>query len=427
MIKAGAIRVVIAEDIKETRDLIERLLVMQRYVVAGTAADGLQAVEVTRATRPDVVLMDISMPGIDGIEATRRILANCPTPVVILSVYKEPDMVRRASAAGAGAYLVKPPSIDELERAIMVSMARFDDMVALRQANGRLQVEVAARREAEALLQRRLEVEQFVAGISTAFVQRPSTELDEEINRALAKIGELAGADGVFFFSLSSNGGQMGLAHEWHRAERGSRINAMAQADTGILASWADRLATREPIDVLDVAALPEHEQRDLNPPPCLPARSLVAVPLLLADSWHTVLGIESVAARRAWGAAEVSLLTLVGQIIVAALERRQVEEKLAEADRMAFVAHMARDIAHEMRNPFSIIAINSDLLHKHADDHVLSAECARRIASATQRASLALDRLLGVVATQGGEDKADETGDWKGKSHGSSRDSGNR
>jgi len=235
MSKRSAIRVVIAKDIQETRDLIGRLLEMHGYAVVAKVADGLQAVEVTQRVRPDVVLMDVGMPGVDGIEATRRIQACCPTPVVILSVYREPDMVRRASEAGAGAYLVKPPRSDEIERAITVALARFDDMTALRRANDRLQAEVKARTEAEASLRRRLEVEQLVVSISAAFVQIPSDALDQEIDRGLQKLGELAGADRTYFFALSADGARLENVHEWAAAGVGSRIEAMAGPHSGAL------------------------------------------------------------------------------------------------------------------------------------------------------------------------------------------------
>jgi AmiR/NasT family two-component response regulator len=97
----------------------------------------------TQATRPDVVLMDIELPDMDGIEATRRINESCPTPVVVLTAYDTPELVERASAAGVGAYLVKPPDADEMDRAITIAMARFDDWMELRRLNAELQEALA--------------------------------------------------------------------------------------------------------------------------------------------------------------------------------------------------------------------------------------------------------------------------------------------
>jgi signal transduction histidine kinase len=88
--------------------------------------------------RPDVIIMDVEMPGLDGIEATRQIYAECPTPVVILTSHEDDESIGRASAAGAGAYLIKPPRADEIERALIIATARFKDMMELRERNQEL-------------------------------------------------------------------------------------------------------------------------------------------------------------------------------------------------------------------------------------------------------------------------------------------------
>jgi AmiR/NasT family two-component response regulator len=132
-------RVLIVEDDSLVSKLIQGLLEKMWYVVVGRAVSGLQAIEMTQSTQPDVVLMDIELPDMDGIEATRHINESCPTPVVVLTAYDTPELVERASAAGVGAYLVKPPNADEIERAITIAMARFDDLMELRRLNAELQ------------------------------------------------------------------------------------------------------------------------------------------------------------------------------------------------------------------------------------------------------------------------------------------------
>jgi signal transduction histidine kinase len=134
------IRVLIAEDDYLVGEMIKEIFEEEiGYTIVGKAADGQQAVEMTQARRPDVVLMDIKMPRMDGIEATRRIYENCPTPVVMLTAYDTPELVAEATAAGVGAYVTKPPEAREMERVIAVAMARFDDMMKLRQLNAELQ------------------------------------------------------------------------------------------------------------------------------------------------------------------------------------------------------------------------------------------------------------------------------------------------
>lgn len=133
------IRILIAEDDFLVREMIQELLENMGYTVIGKALDGGQAVEMAQLLRPDLVLMDIEMPKLDGIEATQRIYADNPVPVVVLTAYETPELVERASTAGVGAYLAKPPKARDLERAITIAMARFADMVELRRLNAELQ------------------------------------------------------------------------------------------------------------------------------------------------------------------------------------------------------------------------------------------------------------------------------------------------
>jgi AmiR/NasT family two-component response regulator len=132
-------RVLIADDDVLVLEAIERILARIGHTVAGRAADGYQAVEATQSLRPDVVLMDIKMPKMDGLEAARQIQDRCPVPVVLLTAYETPDLVEKASAAGIGAYLLKPPRDREMGRAIAIAMARFGDLMKLRRLNAELQ------------------------------------------------------------------------------------------------------------------------------------------------------------------------------------------------------------------------------------------------------------------------------------------------
>ncbi|RMF02333.1 MAG: response regulator [Chloroflexi bacterium] len=131
-------QILIVEDDPLVAVMIKGLLQKRGYVIAGHALDGEQAVELAQALRPDVILMDIEMPKLDGIQAARQISQVCPTPVVILTAYESPEFIEKASQAGAGAYLVKPPKIRELERAIIIAMARFEDMQKLQKLNDEL-------------------------------------------------------------------------------------------------------------------------------------------------------------------------------------------------------------------------------------------------------------------------------------------------
>lgn len=113
---AETIRLLIVDDIAETRENIRKLLQFEADIkVVGAARTGVEAIQLAQETEPDVVLMDINMPDMDGISATEALLKEVPfAQIVILSVQSEPDYMRRAMLAGARDFLAKPPSGDEL-------------------------------------------------------------------------------------------------------------------------------------------------------------------------------------------------------------------------------------------------------------------------------------------------------------------------
>ena len=126
---AERIKVLIVDDIPETRDHLSKLLGFESDVeVVGSAPGGAEAVEQAKILKPDVVLMDINMPGMDGIAATERLASDVPTAsVVMMSVQGEADYLRRSMLAGAREFLVKPFSADELTASIRQVWSRERD------------------------------------------------------------------------------------------------------------------------------------------------------------------------------------------------------------------------------------------------------------------------------------------------------------
>jgi AmiR/NasT family two-component response regulator len=124
-------RVVIAEDEALIRLDLKEMLEEEGYVVAGEAADGEAAVKLAESLRPNLVIMDIKMPGLDGISAAERITADHVAPVVILTAFSQRDLVLRAKDAGAMAFLVKPFTKAELIPAIEIAVSRFSEVAAL--------------------------------------------------------------------------------------------------------------------------------------------------------------------------------------------------------------------------------------------------------------------------------------------------------
>jgi two-component system, response regulator PdtaR len=125
------LRVVVAEDETLIRLDIVEILSAQGYAVVGEADNGQRAVELATELEPDVVLMDVKMPIMDGITAAEHIARDRLAPVVLLTAFSQRELVERARQAGAMAYVVKPFSENDLVPAIELAVARFDELRAL--------------------------------------------------------------------------------------------------------------------------------------------------------------------------------------------------------------------------------------------------------------------------------------------------------
>lgn len=129
MSNKNPVRVLVAEDDFLVSEDIVRHLKQKNYHHIGTACNGEKAISMVKELKPDVVLMDIKMPEMDGLKATSIIQAECPTPVVILSAHESADILAQASEAGAGAFLTKPSNPEEIDRAIVIALARHQDLL----------------------------------------------------------------------------------------------------------------------------------------------------------------------------------------------------------------------------------------------------------------------------------------------------------
>jgi response regulator NasT len=152
-------RVVIAEDEALIRMDLAEMLAEEGYVVVGEAGDGARAVELAEREHPDLVILDVKMPVLDGIAAAERIAEARIAPVVILTAFSQRELVERARDAGAMAYLVKPFTRSDLVPAIEIAMSRFVELGALAQEVADLGDQLAARKaveRAKSVLQKQL-------------------------------------------------------------------------------------------------------------------------------------------------------------------------------------------------------------------------------------------------------------------------------
>jgi AmiR/NasT family two-component response regulator len=139
-------RVIIADDESLIRMDLREMLTNLGYLVVGEVADGRSAVNQARELRPDVVVMDIKMPDMDGIEAAKILTEERVAPVVLLSAYSQRELVERAREAGVVAYLVKPYREEELAPAIEVALARFTEFKDLEKQVADLQQALETRK-----------------------------------------------------------------------------------------------------------------------------------------------------------------------------------------------------------------------------------------------------------------------------------------
>jgi two-component system, response regulator PdtaR len=182
-----SLRVVVADDEPDMRDYFRKSLLRLGHQVVAAAADGRELVEQCRALRPDLVITDIKMPDMDGIDAAARLYREQPVPVILVSAYHDPELVARAEADHILGYLVKPIKQADLAPVIGLAMRRFEQFEALRQEAADLRQALEDRKVIErakgALMKR--------AGLDEAEAFRRLQKLAGEKSRKLADIAQM--------------------------------------------------------------------------------------------------------------------------------------------------------------------------------------------------------------------------------------------
>ncbi|OGB96578.1 MAG: hypothetical protein A2Z31_03750 [candidate division NC10 bacterium RBG_16_65_8] len=159
-------KILIAEDDGIEAQEIERNVRALGHQVVGTAATGRLAVALARTLQPDLVLLDLVMPDLDGIEAAREILAVRAVPIVMVTGHTDAELVQRAAAAGVFTYLLKPVNQRDLDAAVQIARTRFAELQALRQQVIDLTEALEVRRvveQAKGILMQRLRVSEAEA------------------------------------------------------------------------------------------------------------------------------------------------------------------------------------------------------------------------------------------------------------------------
>ncbi|MEU1805136.1 response regulator [Streptomyces sp. NPDC019937] len=184
-------RVVIAEDEALIRLDLKEMLEEEGYSVVGEAGDGETAVALAREHRPDLVILDVKMPVLDGISAAERIAADRIAPVLMLTAFSQRELVDRARDAGAMAYLVKPFSKSDVVPAIEMAVSRFTELKTLEQEVA----DLSQRLETRKLVDRAKSVLQTEYGLTepAAFRWIQKTSMDRRLS--MQQVAEAVIAD----------------------------------------------------------------------------------------------------------------------------------------------------------------------------------------------------------------------------------------
>jgi len=178
------LRILIADDEAVIRLGLRSMLEDQGYRVVGEAADGTRALDLVRRLRPDLVFLDIKMPGIDGLQAAQALLAERAVPVIVLTAYADREFVDKAKDAGVLAYLVKPVRESDLRPTVEVALARFREIRALHDDVGSLEDALATRKlieRAKGVLMRRNGLDETAAFAQIQRQARNSRKTMKEI------------------------------------------------------------------------------------------------------------------------------------------------------------------------------------------------------------------------------------------------------
>jgi response regulator NasT len=182
-----ALKIVVADDELDMRDYFQQILPLLGHQVLGVARTGRELVDLCAATHPELVITDIKMPDMDGIDAAAQIYRRAPIPVILVSAYHDPEFIRRAEADHIMAYLVKPIKQADLEPAIGLAMRRFEQFQALIKETTDLKQALEDRKvieKAKGVLMKK-------AGLDEAAAFRRLQKLASDKNRKLIEIAQI--------------------------------------------------------------------------------------------------------------------------------------------------------------------------------------------------------------------------------------------
>ena len=181
------LRIAIADDEADMRDYFQKILPAQGHLVVSVAHTGRELVEHCRTHKPDLVISDVKMPDMDGIDAAVELYRDSPIPVILVSAYHDPELIRRAELDHVLAYLIKPIKQADLEPAISIAMRRFEQFSDLRKEAADLRQALDNRK----IIERSKGILMKKAGLDEHEAFRRMQKLASERNRKLVEIAHM--------------------------------------------------------------------------------------------------------------------------------------------------------------------------------------------------------------------------------------------
>ena len=182
-----SLKIAIADDELDMRDYFQQIVPLLGHKVVGVARDGRELVDLCATAHPDLVITDIKMPDMDGIDAAAQIYRHAPVPVILVSAYHDPEFIRRAEADHVMAYLVKPIKQADLEPAIGIAMRRFEQFQALRKETSDLKQALEDRK----VIEKAKGIMMKKAGLDEHAAFRRLQKLASDKNRKLIEIAQM--------------------------------------------------------------------------------------------------------------------------------------------------------------------------------------------------------------------------------------------
>ncbi|HZW30614.1 MAG TPA: response regulator [Isosphaeraceae bacterium] len=181
-----SLKIAVADDERDMRDYFQEILPLLGHQVVAVAQTGRELVDLCTTTHPNLVITDIKMPDMDGIDAAGQICRHAPVPVILVTAHHDPEFIRRAEADHILAYLVKPIKQADLEPAIGIAMRRFEQFQALRKETSDLKQALEDRKvieKAKGILMKK-------AGLDENDAFRRLQKLASDKNRKLIDIAQ---------------------------------------------------------------------------------------------------------------------------------------------------------------------------------------------------------------------------------------------